>query len=254
MSSSRKYLLATLVFAAFALFVAPAARADELIVNGGFETGTFAGWTTVARPGSNGNLFIDNNNTLPLSGLPTVGPASGNFFAVTDQGGPGTYSLLQTFVVPAGQSQVILSFALFTNNAAGATIVNPVGLNHTMGPNQHIRVDILSAAATPFDTGAGVLANFILGGGNTNGPNPYTNFSFDITSLVGAGGTFQLRFAEVDNQNFLNLGVDNVSINATSAIPEPATMLLLGTGLAGVVAKVHRRRKARQSEEAQFNN
>lgn len=81
-------------------------------------------------------------------------------------------------------------------------------------------MDILSAAATPFDTGAGVLANFILGGSTTNGPNPYVNFSFDITALVGLGGTFQLRFAEVDNLGFLNMGVDNVSINARR-LPAP---------------------------------
>ncbi|MDQ3666091.1 MAG: PEP-CTERM sorting domain-containing protein [Acidobacteriota bacterium] len=246
-----KSLLTTLALAVFTLVASSAVRADELLINGGFETGTFAGWTTVARPGSNGNLFIDNNNTLPLSGRPTVGPASGNFFAVTDMGGPGTYSLLQTFVVSGAQSQVILSFSLFTNNAAGQVIVNPAGLDHTMGPNQHIRVDILSAAATPFDTGAGVLANFILGGSATNGPNPYVNLVFDITALVGLGGTFQLRFAEVDNQGFLNMGVDNVSINATPAgapVPEPATLLLLGTGLAGVAA-ARKRRKARKGEE-----
>jgi hypothetical protein len=209
----------------------------ELITNGGFEAG-LAGWTVTNQAGGTGNWYSDAlGTTTPISNqLTSAVNGSGALYAVTDQTGPGAHALVQSFTVAPG-SQVTLSFSMFANNQAAATTVNPAGLDYTANPNQHARVDILTGAAGAFDTGAGVLGNFFLGADAGANPHPFTNYSFDITALVGGGGTFQIRFGEVDNQLFFNQGVDNVSILQT---PEPATLLLLGTGLG---AALYRRRR-----------
>src|SRR5262245_12116117 len=230
-----KLLLASAVCHLFA--IAALADSIERITNGNFETGTFAGWTVVNQTGSSAgsNWFIDTpGTTTPVSDMPTSsagGLPHGAFYAVTDQGGPGSHSLLQTFTVLPFASSLILSFDMFNNNWDGG----PFGTSQDFNivPNQHARVDILTGGAGPFDTGAGVVGNFFLGGTPVvTSPNPFTHFSFDVTSLLSSGGTFQLRFAEVDNQFFFNMGVDNVSIQETqeSVVPEPGSFILLLSG------------------------
>jgi hypothetical protein len=58
--------------------------AAELLANGNFETGTFAGWSTVDTGGGAANSYfvIPNGGNLPASGQGTqVNPGGGNFVA-----------------------------------------------------------------------------------------------------------------------------------------------------------------------------
>ncbi|MBA3442886.1 MAG: PEP-CTERM sorting domain-containing protein [Pyrinomonadaceae bacterium] len=104
-----------------------------------------------------------------------------------------------------------------------------------------------------------------------------TTLTFQTISTGFSAGGFNLNVAQIDLSAFgvlpgdsrtslaFNIGVINPSsgttasltvigaINNTSStapIPEPATMLLLSTGLAGVAAKVRKRRNARKDSEA----
>lgn len=120
---------------------------------------------------------------------------------------------------------MILSFKMFVNDWNGMGPGGP-DLDYTLYNTQMGRVDILSAGALPLDTGLGVVTNLYFGTDPfATNPNPYTSYTFDLTPWVGAGGTYQLRFAEVDNQNVFNMGVDDVSVmQSPDVIPEAGTL------------------------------
>jgi hypothetical protein len=50
----------------------------------------------------------------------------------------------------------------------------------------------------------------------------YNSLAFDITALLQShqDETLRLRFADVDNVNFFNLGVDGVGIHTPTSVPE----------------------------------
>jgi hypothetical protein len=223
--------------------MAGGAQAAQLITNGGFETGTFAGWTPNVEAGSGGNLYIAANNggPSPQSGFPTqFNPAGGNFYAITDQGGAGSYSLTQSFTL-ASASKVTVSFQMFANDQAGVIFDN--GRDYNTIPNQNAEADILVGGADPFTNAPADIVSVLYGPGADNlagNPNPWTSYS---STLNLAAGAYQIRFAETDNQFFFQMGVDNVSVT-TAGVPEPAAWAMMLVGFGGLGALARRRRTA----------
>lgn len=191
----------------------------NLLANGGFESGNLTGWTVFNQTGGVGVFSVQSGTTSPLTGFPVPAPPGATFAAMTDQlACCGSHTLYQDFTVPASG---LLQFDLFIGNRA-ADFFSPPSLDYTfgiVGQNQQARVDIVDRAATdldPQDVGAGVIQNLFQTNPGDALVSGYNTFVFDVSALTGQN--VRLRFAETDNQNFFQFGVDNVSLTTQSNI------------------------------------
>jgi hypothetical protein len=230
-----------LQLAAFGLTLAAPAAAN-LISNGGFEAG-LAGWTTADQVGSDGTFTIQSGTLSPVNMNSVPPPPEGSNAAMTDAGAPGSHVLYQDFMVPNIVPGAFVDFWLYVGNRADRFAVPDLQVLDFATPelNQQARVDIVLPGADAFSIATGdVLLNLF----QTNDGDPlesgYSRYRVDVTALFQArpGQTLRLRFAEVDNLQVFNFGVDNVR---AEVIPEPGTWALTVAALVGLAIRRIRR-------------
>jgi hypothetical protein len=214
-------------------FAFASARADNLIVNGGFETGTLAGWATSST--GDGNFTVNSGGATPLNGNATAGAHSGTYYAVSDDySGSQIQSLTQSFTTPTSLLTATLSFEMFVNDIY-------CGDFGSAGPGGE--VSLLTAGGSLIAVLYGPVDTFE---NPVGAPNPYLLFSQDIASYLSANTTYELQFSSTDTSGPLNVGVDDVSL-ITTAVPEPGSFSLFGLGGLFAAWNAYRRSKAVQA-------
>jgi hypothetical protein len=205
----------------------------QLISNGGFETGDFTDWTVTTTDGSPtlGGWYVTSATATPLNGFPTVGPASGTYYAVSDAYEPGTRAISQTFTDPSNATDVALSTDIFVNDSYGGS-----GLGG--------EVEVIAGGANPLTATPIALGGPYDEAVTAGNPNGWFTVSGDITSVLTPGDSYQLVILESDSSGPINVGADNLSIIATtasSATPEPGSTVLSLSLICGFL--IHRIRK-----------
>jgi len=88
-----------------------------------------------------------------------------------------------------------------------------------------------------------VSPNIAQGGVNVHFTSPTQNFTF---SNANGSGTFSLTVADLFVETGRSANITAGITGSQSPIPEPTTLLLLGTGLTGVATKLRQRSRARK--------
>ena len=235
-------LLAALALAA----PASAGYGATAVKNGNFERGNLSGWTSqgdsIDRVGgiAEWRVYSEGDRTLPCPpmspeclGGATLPVPLGRYASVFVQNGPSNGALSQDFRV--GKRARYLSIRAFWVNQAGGPQPNGLrGLGSTWPftgnfdfdpastPNQYFSIDLVKRNANPLTTSEGdILASGFAPNSATDADSGgWQRVKIPLRKLRGK--QVKLRLAAVDNESFLNVGLDSVRV-VNARKPKPVT-------------------------------
>jgi hypothetical protein len=163
------------------------------------------------------------------------------------------------------------AFTFTINNTSSSGSITAIGFNlpganrgtftltSSSDPDFAIQSEVKAQAGAQTSTGNldfALLTGKNFGGGNVaQGIAPGTSATFTVTGNF-TGLTAQ-QLSQLVLARFQGIGPndDSIVINVVpnQPVPEPATMILLGSGLAGAAASIRRRRKAAQDAASSEN-